>query len=136
MSEKISNHEKVFNEFIKKEYLTNKKTSTSISKEEGQLIIDAIIKINKNETIDPAFKRRIKKRNFTIKEENNDHVLYCNDKKVVYAENFYDVLNTVHSVEMGHPGVIKTVHHLKDYYSCIPRPAVEYAQYATFECLK
>ncbi len=101
----INNHEELFQIFIVK--LKAIKNST---REDGANIIDGIKKIYNRETVDQKLKKRIKNRKFSVIDEK----LYCDKIKVVYMEEIYDVLNNVHSIEGGHPGVVKTFNDLKE----------------------
>ena len=93
-----------------------------MSEQQGQILIAAIKSINNHEKTDPALKRRIKKRLFTI---NGEEKLLADNVPVVYRESYFDKINEVHS-DMGHPGVTKTFAQINLLYACIPRAIVEY----------
>lgn len=117
-------HEEIFKKFIEEE-IAKSKNSTAIYRDIGTKIITALQNIKNGVPVNPNLKQRIKKRKFTLRKEDDkdEEILCCNGIKVVFAEDFYDVINTVHS-EMGHTGIQKTWHQLKQYHACIPREAI------------
>ena len=119
MSEKT--HEELVNKFVS-EYFKDKPNSTGLTRAQGDLIIAALKSIANNEKTDASLKKRIKKINFSL---NDNGELYCENKPVVFMENFFDKLNEIHS-DMGHPGVTKTTDTVNLAYSCVPRVVIEY----------
>jgi hypothetical protein len=62
------------------------------------IIKEAIKKVASNRKIDPAVKKRIKSRGFSL---NDQDELLCNNLPVVFMENFFEKINEIHS-DMGH----------------------------------
>ncbi len=116
-----STHEDLVNKYIS-DYFKDKPNTTGLNKKQGALLIDAIRSINQNQKIDPTMRRRIKTRLYTI---NDKDELLCDNKPVIYIENYYEKINEVHS-DMGHPGVTKTFDQINLQYACLPRKIVEY----------
>jgi hypothetical protein len=126
----METHERLVNQFID-EYFKSKPNTTGLTKAQGDIIVSAIktIEINQQNSptkqpkkVDPAIKKRIKNRNFTINEKDE---LLCSNVPVVYMDNYFEKINEIHS-KMGHPGVTKTVDQIHLQFSCIPRVVVEY----------
>ena len=75
-----STHEELVNKFIA-EYFKDKPNTTGLNKQHGEIIISAIHGMNRNDKVNPALKKRIKNRLFTLN-VNND--LLCNNLPIVY----------------------------------------------------
>ena len=114
-------HEDLVVKFIN-DYFRDKPNTTALNKKQGDILIAAIKSINQNEKTDPKLKRRIKSRIFTL---NDKEELLCDNRPVVYIENYFDKINEIHS-DMGHPGITKTFDQINLQYGCIPRTIVEY----------
>ena len=70
-----STHEDLVNKYIS-DYFKDKPNTTGLNKKQGALLIDAIRSINQNQKINPAIRRRIKTRLFTI---NDKDELLCDN---------------------------------------------------------
>ena len=105
-----------------KEYFKDKPNSTGLNKKQGEMLKSAIKSLENNEKIEAGMKKRIKKRGFTLNEQDE---LLCDGSPVVFMENYYDKINEVHS-DMGHPVVQKSTAQINLQFSCIPRNVVEY----------
>ena len=117
----METHERLVNQFIDA-YFKTKPNSTGLNKVQGEMIKEAIKKVASNQKIDPAVKKRIKTRGFSL---NDQDELLCNNLPVVFMENYFEKINDIHS-DMGHPGVTKTNDQIHLQYSCIPRAVIEY----------
>ena len=100
----METHERLVNQFID-EYFKSKPNTTGLNKTQGEMIKESIKKIASNEKTDPAVKKRIKTRGFSL---NDQDELLCNNLQVVFMENYFEKINEIHSdmghSDMGHPG--------------------------------
>jgi hypothetical protein len=76
-----STHEDLVNKYIS-DYFTDKPNTTGLNKKQGALLIVAIRRFNQDQKIDPAIRRRIKTRLFTINDK--DELLLRSNVNFVY----------------------------------------------------
>ena len=121
-------HRQKFFENLNKEYNKENSTSKIINQERSQLIMRII---NKTEPKpDPNFKHYIKKNQYNIIINDGKDTLHkvcvnknhTNNLPVAIKEDFFEILYSIHSIQRGHIGILKTEYELKlRYYGSLLR---------------
>ena len=117
----------VIEESEKEKRSNNKKTTSKIIDLDRK---NKIISVLKGEKVEPSLKHYVKAQNFNIINEEETENLYKITKNninlpVAMKEDFFEILYSIHSIQRGHIGIMKTDNLIQSRYYGIPRKVVQ-----------